>query len=1251
MANPPTNNENLLKYYNQKKQRIDLDIDMNIEKVVGLTKLTFSLNEKLEKVKKPDYFILYLNAENIHINNIKIQRISKNEKDNIDNENIYDLSFKNSSPYLYYKNYLDQLYFNIEELESFKNINRIEWEIRQKGNLEIKIPKKYVSEENDGNSLMLSKKIKIIINYDLVEKNTGIIFQQFKADNSYKICYTPNFYYNTQNWVPCIYNLQLQINWSLYIYVPNNFMSYSSCRLNKIIEDSNGKKLIISKTIEPNTARNIGFIIANEKIFKRNYDQTNKNFVIIGNENKKERIEKNLINNKLIGTLYNYYYEFFDVNEDNLKSNLNSPTIIVFVPYLLVNYPFEGFKKFIKLKEENYFSFIKFPSLYILPEKYIYSENIPEISKFQMRMLSKLFITNYIGGLIIEKSYADFWIINGLENWISNLFLNKIYDKYYIKSKIYNWLLKFKHLSKKGKETLPLYTNNFTHPIEIQLNPIFNLKSKILFHLLESKVKKIHLQKCLRNIINERSKKGYNISTENLIEFVKKNCSLNIKNFIDLYVYKTGMFEINLDYIYDNKTNSIDFKIKQKQIAQNYYENHPFFKIKNINNDYLDKIGKYVQIIDFRTKLNKFFDVDFKLNIFQKKGFKIRKDIHLFKFLPENDNICYNFPITTKFRKNKLKRREKKFINNLIENTGINKIYTKDEIEDIFTKNSFLWVSSDSQMSSLHLNKINQQHIIYEYIKMFSEVDCIGQMESLYNIGKNKDNYEKSLEILKILIKYNNTAYYKVKQYAIKIYIKILLKLKKENEYQFLLDTLDDYYNQILKNKTKLNLDNYYVMKEIIKYLGEYEETNFKQSNTEGKISNSSIKNKIINKLLTLLINNELYTIINFDNCYIIADILLSCSNLYLQEKSIIVLENILKNLRIEKLKRGTNEITIISSLVAFINLLINNDFFFTKREKNNKIIIEIFKELSYFMNDDNENYELIVILEYLNIFFIFYKSQSYIELSNHLVKFVLGEYYNNNSKMGFFTIKKNLQMISKIKALKFIFDNYILYFDSLDEKIAFLSSLKIILYSPICYFRGDCRIILENLYDKFYHKEISEKGAGNHNFNNINFLHLLNKERINFTSKKYADKNWLLYFINENKIISESEKENIIKNQEEKNNNKELIDGKNIIIENNKGKNSKILNNNIGCLSKLIKEDKKQVGLIDKSESFSDEEYSDFQKQNKKIENNNRNKYFNEKKVLNKKRNNETNKKCPKKKKTNKNNSNLDISINIKEI
>ena len=49
---------------------------------------------------------------------------------------------------------------------------------------------------------------------------------------------------------------------------------------------------------------------------------------------------------------------------------------------------------------------------------------------------------------------------------------------------------------------------------------------------------------------------------------------------------------------------------------------------------------------------------------------------------------------------------------------------------------------------------------------------------------------------------------------------------------------LDDCYNELLKNKTNLNMDTYYVMKDIIKYLGEYKETNFNKFYTVGLVTN-----------------------------------------------------------------------------------------------------------------------------------------------------------------------------------------------------------------------------------------------------------------------------------------------------------------------------------------------------------------------------------------------------------------------------
>ena len=153
-----------------------------------------------------------------------------------------------------------------------------------------------------------------------------------------------------------------------------------------------------------------------------------------------------------MSTLYSFYDEFFDTNETNLRSNLNSPTFIVFIPYFSINSINFNFNKFIKGKEENYFNILKFPSLYIIPDKYLYTSSIPEMMKFQLRVLSKVFITNYIGGLITESSYAEFWIICGIESWLSDLFMGKAFGTSYLKNRVYNYILKFKSFCKKGKD-------------------------------------------------------------------------------------------------------------------------------------------------------------------------------------------------------------------------------------------------------------------------------------------------------------------------------------------------------------------------------------------------------------------------------------------------------------------------------------------------------------------------------------------------------------------------------------------------------------------------------------------------------------------------------------------------------------------------------------------------------------------------------------------------------------------------------
>ena len=157
--------DDLLNYYTQTKQRIDLNIDMNSMKIIAQTKLTFEVKKEKEKFQNeiPKMLYLHLNGENIYVNDIKILKYNNdndNKKKDKDGKSISfsdkymkNLEYKNTSPVCYYKSYLDFLFQNIEELESYKNIKRIEWEIRQKGNLIIKIPKTFYYDDNISKSI------------------------------------------------------------------------------------------------------------------------------------------------------------------------------------------------------------------------------------------------------------------------------------------------------------------------------------------------------------------------------------------------------------------------------------------------------------------------------------------------------------------------------------------------------------------------------------------------------------------------------------------------------------------------------------------------------------------------------------------------------------------------------------------------------------------------------------------------------------------------------------------------------------------------------------------------------------------------------------------------------------------------------------------------------------------------------------------------------------------------------------------
>lgn len=750
---------------------------------------------------------------------------------------------------------------------------------------------------------------------------------------------------------------------------------------------------------------------------------------------------------------------------------------------------------------------LKFPNLYIIPEKIIINETIPDLHNFQLRNLAKLFISNFIGGIINEYDFCDFWLISAIENWLVYNFMTKCYGNIYMKGLIIDTLNKYKYYCKNGFEKRSLYSNFYSHPIELQIDNIIYIKSLIVMILLESYIEKTYILKGLKNIINERSKSN-TISTESFIKILKKNCGISLKKFTNLWIFKTGMVSITFNYTYKEDSNSINIEVYQKPLLMNHIINHPYIPYeeinKNINIQNLSKANKIPPIVDFRLKSNRYFDISLNITVFQTNGYEILKETH--NILLDNDCevSTKNIPLITKLRKGQIKKREQEFIQEIVSNTNITKLFSNEEIEKIMTKNSILWIRIDPEMTCLRtITNNSTQDILFEYIKLFKDPDIYSQYESLKAIYYKKDDYQNSMLILETFIKTQQNIYYKLRIYALEIYIKIIHNLKKEDGYILIVELLSDYYIEFTKNKSNLNKENYLIMKYLIKCLGYYKEDTFNEFNIIGKSKMSEIQKKIIDKLLIILLSNDLNSISNLNDSYIIRELLISLSKLELQDKIFYFLKKFLQLLRIEKLKRSFNDIIVISILESYINFLNINNYLIKNPFFNDPIISNILnsinEEINYFIQGYYNRQETGIMYSYFVVFMYFSKSIDSKEFIREVDNYIMNNSYSYSNQEE--SLLSSEEMYIKLHGFILFCNNHmhVILKESIINDIDLY--IKSLLFKLCIYSRIDIRTHLQSIY-----RSICEKKNDN------------NKK------DKHADETWLQAHIN---IIKEIHKIN----------------------------------------------------------------------------------------------------------------------------
>lgn len=266
---------------------------------------------------------------------------------------------------------------------------------------------------------------------------------------------------------------------------------------------------------------------------------------------------------EFFGKAFNFYNWFLNSSSGNLKS-LQSLSSEVF--------PFPSY----------YVIFVK-----DLPSSFISSSNLTLISSdclcdsmdidqtFETRrILCKVLAEQYFKLRIDLKSENDSWILRGIINYLSEIQLKTFHGNNDYRLKIKKDIERLVCLENTENLYVPPLSSLSGYLIEQEgkLNPIdrmnleeiLDLKSRLIFILLERKIERTFLQKLLSHIysetlINRQHRDGF--SCQLFLKLIKRLTGKDLKSFTDQWVFNSGCPMFSLNFFHNRKRSMIEFEI------------------------------------------------------------------------------------------------------------------------------------------------------------------------------------------------------------------------------------------------------------------------------------------------------------------------------------------------------------------------------------------------------------------------------------------------------------------------------------------------------------------------------------------------------------------------------------------------------------------------------------------------------------------------------------------------------------------
>ncbi|KAI8088239.1 hypothetical protein BDF21DRAFT_378346 [Thamnidium elegans] len=457
----------------------------------------------------------------------------------------------------------------------------------------------------------------IRIEYTLDDPRNGVVFVQ-KDDEIAP--YRSNHVYTvnqplpgaTRSWLPCIDNIADRCTWDMEFIVPRKdegaivpeydgegafdevdgmVVVCSGEVLEQVIHPTDAtKKIVHYRLSEPTPAPFIGFAIGPFKMIKLSPSQLQEEVMTAADldENQQQSLMAE------INMMSNIYAFALPGSEEELSVSCSFLMHAMhFYTQEYGSYPFSDYK--LVFVEDAWSDTASSASLTICSSRLLHPEDIIDQVYSTRRELSQALARQWFGIYIVQKSWADTWLVRGIANLMGSLFIKRHLgnNEYRLRLKKDMELCCMLDINRP-----PVYNQTLPYPLDPEDLDFIDLKAPIVIYMLDKRMCKgggtLGLSRVLPKVLvsamsGELAQNA--ISTHFFLRLCRKVSGFDTKVFAEQWIYKSGCPKFSFKFHFNRKKMVVEIHMSQENTNNALYSGYEHLGIDGSAVNYQELIS------------------------------------------------------------------------------------------------------------------------------------------------------------------------------------------------------------------------------------------------------------------------------------------------------------------------------------------------------------------------------------------------------------------------------------------------------------------------------------------------------------------------------------------------------------------------------------------------------------------------------------------------------------------------------------